>query len=98
MAAMTLPMVPPSLGYGRSDRRTPPRIIGGAYHPRAQAPTNGNSRSAARSARTCRIAHGCAALPTPPVADPVKISYLAACPAGAPGPMTGGLVVPDNGT
>ena len=24
MAAMTLPMVPPSFGYGRSDRRTPP--------------------------------------------------------------------------
>jgi hypothetical protein len=24
MAAMTLPMVPPSFGYGKSDRRTPP--------------------------------------------------------------------------
>src|SRR5512133_1483194 len=67
-----------------------PRIIGGAHHPRAHALTNGNSRSAARSARTCRIPHGCTALPTPPVAHSVKISYLAARPAsGAPGPMTG---------
>src|SRR5215207_2300932 len=60
-----------------------PRIISGAHHPRTQALTNGNSRSAARSARTCRIPHGCTALPTPPVAHPVKISYLAARPANA---------------
>jgi hypothetical protein len=92
MAAMTLPMVPPASGVRQIRPSHTPRIIGGAQHPRAQALTDGNSRSAARSARTCRIPHGCTALPTPPVAHPVKISELAARPAsGAPGPMTGPL-------
>jgi hypothetical protein len=47
-------MVPPSFGYGRSDRHTPPESSVGAHHQRAYSLTNGNSRSAVRSARTCR--------------------------------------------
>jgi len=45
----------------------------------------------------CRIPHGYTALPTPPVAHPAKISYLAARPAsGAPGPKTGRLMHVDR--
>src|SRR4051812_32555990 len=86
---MTLPMVPPSFEYGRSDPRTPPESSVVHTTRRLKPP-----QTATPDQR--REVHGHAAFRIvaqryqPSGSASCQVSYLAARPvSGAPGPMTG---------
>src|SRR6185312_5004737 len=88
MAAMTLPMVPPSFGYGRSDRRTP-RESSVLRTARRLRPTQTATRDQA-VAKCTDMPHPARlhSATKPPRAHSVKISDHV---VESPGPMTGRL-------